>query len=349
MCHGELREVFSLNYSPAANNFTVEPFTGGKFPLVLMECRTCKHVQLRDVLTNLFSDYKYRTPKAYSPHLQATAELLKKRYPTTSSILEIGGNNGLYTEILHNTFNCPVISVDPAGTHHATWKEPFNKEVAGRVYKRIGPVDLIVANNVFAHIDDLDEVFEAIDYILDPNGSVIIEVQDFGVSLKKGYFDMIYHEHLDQHRVEPWRYLLERHNLNLSAVEKIPSHGGSIRITATRHLKTDWIDEKVNWYTYKHTVAWHVREIKESVKDGCVAWGATAKLTTLIHHCDIADKIAYCVDTTPEKLGRYIPGTGIRIVAEFEDDADLVLLGAWNYAEEFKRQFPYLRGMHPYE
>ena len=344
MCHGTLREVYQLNDTPIANALQTEPFAGEKYPLVLMECEQCAHIQLRDVLTGLFESYPYRTPKAYEGHLKTTAGLLRQRYPKAGSTVEIGANNGLYTDILAGCDFTPIIGVDPAGTHWSCWKSPFSLHIAKKIYKRIGPVDLVVANNVFAHIDDLDEVFEGIDFLLADEGAVIIEVQDFQESLDLGMFDMIYHEHLDQHRPGPWKYLLNRHNLELSAVEHVPPHGGSIRITATRHHRTDWIDPPADWKRYTGLANFAKAMVDKHTYDA--AWGATAKLTTLLHNTNV--EIPYCVDTTPEKWGKYIPGTGTMIVPEFENGAHKVLLGAWNYFSEFERQFPDKEGVSPY-
>lgn len=344
MCHGALHEVYALDDTPIANSFPEEPFNGEKHPLVLMECDECGHIQLRDVIEGLFESYPYRTPKAYGSYLEGTAAILRARYPDVEEVIEIGSNNGLYTEILNGVGFPSIIGVDPAGTHWASWRTPFNELLACRLYKRFGPIQLIVANNVFAHIDDLDTVFRGIDYLLDDEGAVVVEVQDFQESLDNGYFDMIYHEHLDQHRPGPWRALFNRHNLELSAVEHTSPHGGSIRLTGTRHHRTDWVDPPADWTRYTARSNFAKAMVNKHTYDA--AWGATAKLTTLLHNTDA--KIPYCVDSTPEKWGRYIPGTDTIIVPEFKPGAQKVLLGAWNYEDEFKRQFPDLEGINPY-
>lgn len=356
MCHGPLDFKFGLEPTPIANLFPDTPDTGEKIPLDLMECRDCGHVQMRHVVTGLFDDYKYRTPKAFESHLKATAATLRKRYPFARSMLEIGSNNGMYTEILHAEGFKRTMQCDPAGTHWACWKVPFGLEIAKEMFQHqthgfgapCGHVDLIVANNVFAHIDDLDDVFRGIDYLLSDHGAVVIEVQDFQASLNTGMFDMVYHEHLDQHRPGPWAKFLKRFNLNLTAVEHIPVHGGSIRLTATRHGNTEWIDPPINWTDYRQKVSKIKSRVISRLKGEVVAWGATAKATTLIHQLGLEDRIRYIVDTTPEKHHKYLAGTSIKVVPDFLTTPDTVLLTAWNYADEFKKQYPALRGINPY-
>lgn len=347
MCRGELSQRFNLADTPIANNLQDHPYGGDYHPLNLMECQDCGHVQLDRAVVD-FNHYPYRTPKAQQPYLEGVATNLRNRFPRAEKVVEIGSNNGLNTEILKRAGFASVIGVDPAGTHWAAWKVPFDENAAQRIYKRVGPIDLVVANNVFAHIDDLDAVFRGIDFILDEHGAVIIEVQDFQKSLERGYFDMIYHEHLDQHRPGPWKSFLERHNLNLSAVEHTPTHGGSIRLTATRHHKTDWFDASVDWDDYREKVDRVKQYVRNVVPHNSAIWGATAKITTMIYHCGIQDRFRYCVDSTPEKQGKYLPGTDIQIVPDFLDKPNRVLLGAWNYECEFKRQFPDLKSINPY-
>tara|TARA_Y100000310_G_scaffold181396_2_gene181333 strand:- start:6632 stop:7726 length:1095 start_codon:yes stop_codon:yes gene_type:complete len=346
MCHGDVKQVFALNPSPIANDFQKEPNSGSYYPLDLMECVDCGHVQLKHALKGLFKDYKYRTPAASIPHLEETAKVLRNRYPQADTVIEIGSNNGINLEVLLKYFQT-VEGVDPA-CDRAAWKHYFNARTAIDIYKHLGPIDLIIANNVFAHIDSLDEVFEGIDFILDPHGAVIIEVQDFQASIDRGIFDTIYHEHLDQHRPGPWKVFLNRYNLELSAVERLSTHGGSLRITATRYHKTCWVDPPINWKHYSAKVGLAKLNLIQQLKGDVVAWGASAKLTTLIHHCDLEDRIQYCVDSTPEKQGLYIPGTPIDIVPDFVTKPDTVILGAWNYQDIFKEKHPDLNGVVPY-
>jgi len=345
MCHGALALRLEFKPTPHANAFQDEPGEVEKYPLNLMECVSCGHVQTQHVVPSVFGGaYPYRTPQASAQHLLATATILKKRHRVNSHIVEIGSNNGLYTEILKDTIG-PIINIDPSGTHWACWKTPFNEWCAQRIHERHGLIDLVVSNNTFAHINDLDEVFRGIDHILSDEGAVVIEVQDFMASVERGVFDMVYHEHLDYHTAAPWVKLLEAHNLQLSGVERINPHGGSLRITATRYHRTEPPDSRINWTLFRNGKAEAIHKVKRA--NPKVAWGATAKLTTLIHECEL--ELEYCVDSTPQKQGKYLPGTATPILAEFKaDEKRPVLLGAWNFETEFNKQFPRLEGVSPY-
>ena len=348
MCHGQVQHVFSLDDMPIANDFQEKPNSGESYPLHLMECDDCHHVQARHVIDGLFDAYKYRTPDAFDFHLSEVADLLKLRFPLTETVVEIGSNNGLNLDILSQRFHT-VVGVDPAApSNYRVYSRPFTERLAKDIYKRKGEVDLIIANNVFAHIDDLDDVFRGIDWLLAPQGAVIIEVQDFQASVRGGIFDMLYHEHLDQHTVPPWRLLLERHHLHLSSVESIMVHGGSLRLTATRHHQTDYPEIPINWKRYSAKVGLVQCHVREELKGNVAAWGAAAKLTVMIHQCGLQDVIQYCVDNTLEKQGLYIPGTDIEIVPEFHVKPDRVLLGAWNYEHVFNELYPDLIGVNPY-
>ena len=342
MCHGGLAPVFSLQPTPIANAFQEEPDTGEKYPLELMQCAVCRHVQLRHTFEGLFEGYKYSTPQESAPYLQAAARTLVERYQPNNCV-EIGSNNGLYTDILHDSGIHTVIGVDPAGTHWASWKCNFDLRTAEKIKDRVGLIDLVVCNNVCAHVDDLDGIFVGIDHLLADNGAVIIEVQDFGEMVNAGIFDTIYHEHVDQHTPGPWRAFLRRFNLKLSRVEQTPVHGGSLRITATRKREVEWSDRPIDWDVYARKVV----AVQERVKaaEPRVAWGAAAKLTTMVHQCDLS--LDYVVDYTPAKQGLYLPGTGTRIMPDFSGVDSPVLLGAWNYAKIFAEKYDY-EAINPY-
>lgn len=355
MCHSGLRRVFSLTPTPIANSYPDKPNTGEYYPLDLMECVNCGHVQLKHVIFGLFENYKYESPAQSSPHLKNLAKTLRERYPEAKRLLEIGANNGLFLDAAEKQ-GFEVVGVDPnidLGKYPNSFKGYFNEDIAGDM----GKFDLIVTINTFAHINDLDSVFRGINKVLADDGSIIIEVQDFSQITEKGIFDTIYHEHLDYHDSDSFAYFLNNHGLAGGFVfEKIPSQGGSMRITTEREkLDTiiapykkhiDWADFQYKIEQARNKVLYHARLAKK-----LVAWGAPAKATTLIHHFGLQDKIAYCVDDSPLKQGKYIPGTAIRIYPSSklkEDPPDMVLLTAWNFEEAFKEKYPNLKYINPY-
>lgn len=331
LCGGAVKHVFSLKPSPVANSFPAKPDAKAKrYPLELMQCG-CGHVQQRYVIDDLFLDYKYQTPKTVARYLQPFAEKLAKEYPG-ARVLEIGCNNGVFLDCL-NAAGLDAVGIDPATEHPKAVRAFFTERSAGR----FEPVDVVVANNVLAHIDDLQSVFHGINRVLKPDGVLIFEVQYLVDLVESGAFDMIYHEHLDYHTLKPLQGFLRRHELVMAGFERIPTHGGSIRVTAKRSgVECELSAETLDWKGLRT----RIERAKERVKaqGTMAAFGAAAKACTLINELDIADRIVFCVDDTPQKQFRYIPGTNIQIrpVSSLRDEK--VLLTAWNYEREIRER-----------
>ena len=316
-----------------------------------MECEDCFHVQTSEVLED-FSNYPYQTPKALIPYLDEQAQELHRRYPDVKTVVEIGCNNGVNCEVLGKYFDS-VIGVDPANTFFAGWKEPFTLETAKRIKEKNLDVRLIVANHVFAHIDDLDQVFEGIDYLLPDDGVLVFEVGDFGRMTIKGQYDTIYHEHLDQHTKYPWIDFLGKYRLQIENFEYTESQGGSLRIYCERgsYRQEDWqrFRQNINWGKYDLRIKANQAELLYRLPERFCIWGASAKATTLIHQLGIKDRILWCEDNTPSKQGLYLPGTEIKILTMEHDKENMpALLTAWNFEEEFKKQYPDREYLVPY-
>ena len=349
MCGGGLNLQLELKPTPIANKFQKEPMKGEFYPLDLMQCKVCSHVQNRHVLVDLYKDYKYKTPKEQVSALNTTSEYLKKLYPEAKKVVEIGSNIGLNVYALGEFFD-QVIGVDPAGDF-PSWIMNFDISAARTIKSRWGgKADLIVANNVLAHIDDLDKVFEGIDYLLAEDGHLVVEFQYFHDMVQNGLYDGIYHEHHDQHTLKPWVKILKKHNLEIKNYEAIPNHGGSIRMHCARLSGAlGFFEGPIPWEYYKGKITENQLNLIQKLPSKFCIWGATAKATTLIHQLGIGQCIEYCVDNTPAKKGLYIPGTAIEIIEEFKDDELPVLLTAWNYEDEFKKQYPERGYITPYE
>lgn len=349
--------VLELTPTPLANSFPETPYTGEKIPLQVMECPECHHVQLKHVADAevLFSDYKYSTPEAFRPHLEECARKLKVKYPDADKVLEIGSNNGMFVDILRGHFRA-VIGVDPASPD-PRYQRLFTPTLAQELKDEGWEFDLIVANNVFAHIDNLHEVFDGIEQILSEQGAVVFEVQYLPAMLAAGTFDMIYHEHHDYHTLRPFNTFLRLHKMEVTDFEMIPTHGGSVRVTARRWgtgyrlSSPQYPQEFLDWPNFAAKIeAAKQRTLRELAKVGgkIVAFGATAKACTLIHHFGIADRIAYCYDETPQKKGRYIPGTDIEITDRM-GNPEALLLTAWNYEDVARKRWPHLHIINPFQ
>jgi hypothetical protein len=171
-------------------------------------------------------------------------------------------------------------------------------------------------------------------------------VQDFDDLCEKGAFDMLYHEHRDYHTVDPLGPFLKKFGLEIERLDSLETHGGSKRYWCRRPYRWRTLLEKMD--RAKRAVLDQISEV-----DGHVAaFGATAKACTLIHHFGLVDLIDYCVDDTPQKQGRYIPGTNIPIYPTSylnEVPPDAVLMTAWNFKGVLLDKYPQLHWIIPFE
>ena len=350
LCGARVKTVFALSPTPIANNYSEKPDHGAaKYPLELTQCSVCDHIQQRYIFDALFEDYKYVTPATVARYLAPVAVLLKERYPRARKVLEIGSNNGTYLKVLREE-GFDATGIDPAATGENNIEAYFTLNWAQRHNVRY---DLILANNVFAHIDDLYNTFRGALELLAPGGAIVFEVQYLPALVKAGTFDMIYHEHMSYHTLAPLARFARRLGMVMTRYDHISTHGGSIRVTLERRaerVKEAWFTETtIDWTAFTERVN-AVKERVRAMLEGreVVLLGAAAKVTTMIHHCGIADNILYACDDTPEKQGRYIPGTDIYIRPTSELRANAALLGAWNYAKEFREMFPNNELLNPY-
>jgi SAM-dependent methyltransferase len=332
--------MLSLTPTPIANSFPAHPDKDAeRFPLDIAECIDCGHVQQDYQATIDWVDYRYKTPDANRQHLAEAANDLKQRYPWAKKVLEIGSNNGLYLEELRKV-GFDAVGVDPNAKSDIS--APFSSALA----YTLGQVDIIVANNVLAHVDDLWDVFRGIDRMLGMDGVLVFEVQDLYSMMNKGAFDMMYHEHRDYHSPDPIEKFVKRWGLEVDEYHILETHGGSMRYYCQRPFHWRELNTKIK--QAKTDIQSQLVDV-----DGPIAcFGATAKACTLIHHFGLADTIAYCVDDTPEKQGRYIPGTNIQIFPtshlEIVPPAAVVMT-AWNFKDVLLAKYPQLHWVIPFE
>jgi SAM-dependent methyltransferase len=347
LCGEPVETALTLTPTPIANLFPDTPLTGECYPLELKQCIACGHVQIGHVIDDntLYGNaYKYATPYALKPELHKRAAELRVEYPKARNVVEIGANNGLFLHALHDEGFAPVIGIDPSGSAPLVWKIPFDMMAARIVLRRIGPVDLVVANNVFAHIDDLAEVFRAVDEILSPDGALVFEVQYFAAMADSGAFDMIYHEHRDYHTVRPLQTFLKRFGMVMTDWRVIGTHGGSLRVTAKRvGAEKAAPEETVDWGAFQQKIQASKEVLLDGLPRRVAAFGAPAKAITMIHHFGLQNRIAYCVDDTPQKQGKYIAGTTIPVVSRdvmMVDKPRQMLLMSWNYEHLVRNSLP---------
>jgi SAM-dependent methyltransferase len=322
------------------------------YPLGLTVCQRCWLAQNTEVVPDdlLYNaDYGFYTGASPSSlaYFKDYADWVLSRYDP-QFVVEIASNDG--TLLRH--FLAPgrkVLGVEPAANVALAAKEngvpthnrPFGRAVANDIGE--DRADLIIANNVVAHVSDLDDFLGGIAILLAPDGTAIIEFQYVADLLLGNQFDHVYHEHRSFFSLSSLDAALRPHGLRIFDYEFTPAQGGSVRALVQRHSLVlhhpfeEWLSSPAAYGGVQGRID-HLRDrlqslvIERSLVGPVAGYGATAKSTTLLNYCDIGNDIAYVADLTPSKIGRFTPGTRIPIV--HPDDAppaDTYLLLAWNY------------------
>ena len=310
--------------------------------------------------------------RAHCRHMaKAMRDIL--RLDENSFQIDIAGNDGALLNEFKQEIGHKVLNVDPA-----TNLAEYNEEKGIRYYKKFwGPdavkhlqlthwpkADLITATNVFAHVDNVHEFLQSCDHMLKPDGVILLEFPYLVDFIQKNEFDTVYFEHLSYFSITPLKWLCDNLQMPLIDVEHFDIHGGSVRCiigSSSRYLtepRSSIVDkfinaEKMNGYydiaKYKfweqrvRGVVANFRDRMLGLKaDGYEVWGfaASAKGNVLLNAAGIKpDLMPYIIDQTPEKLGKYSPGTGIQIVGMPKQYwPDYLVILSWNFADEIKRK-----------
>lgn len=374
----DLPPVLDLGLMPLADRL-IPPERQGEdepvFPLEVVFCRNCCLVQLTCTVPpeELFCrDYPYYS--SFSPqlldHSRSNAlELASSRNLGPSSlVVEIASNDGY---LLKNfvELGIPVLGIDPADGPAAaareigvpTWTDFFNADTAHRICAEAGKADVIVANNVLAHVADTNGFVAAIAQVLKPDGVASIEFPYVMDLIDHCEFDTIYHEHLLYISLTAAQNLFRRHGLHVQDVRRLPIHGGSLRLYVGHgdhrsSAVTDLLDlerrrglDDHSFYrdfgTRVTALRGELLELLNALRaDGrrIAAYGAAAKGATMLNYLGVGpETIAYVVDRNFHKHGKLMPGVHIPIrpAVELERDRpDYVLILAWNFADEILAQ-----------
>jgi SAM-dependent methyltransferase len=345
------------------------------FPLNVAFCPHCSLMQLLETVPPevLFcQDYPYYS--SFSPallkHSQANAlDLIDSRHLNPDSlVIELASNDGY---LLKNfvEHGIPVLGIDPAeGPARAantagvpTLCTFFGEKLAHELGASGKAADVIIANNVLAHVADLHGFVEGVGTLLKEDGVAVIEMPYVKDLVDHCEFDTIYHEHLCYFSVTALDHLFRMHSLFLNDAKHLSIHGGSLRIYVEKHqnvspalrsvLETE-AAEKVNRFDYYRNFAEKVEAIAKELRRLLVcfkeqgariaAYGAAAKGSTLINYCGIgAEFVEFVVDRNTHKQGLYMPGQRIPVLAPealVEKMPDYVLMLAWNFADEILEQ-----------
>lgn len=362
----DLQQFLDVGMSPVADAYTATADeVSPTYPLQVAVCGKCHLVQLLEVLSGaeLFgTGYAFRS-SASEPlrrYHEDYAAWLRERYGTQlgRGVVEVGCNDG---DLLQHFPGALGVDPSSAGREAAdrglsVMVEPFGLATAQQIRGEFGPRGVVIANHVLAHVEDVSDTIAGIAHLID-DGIAIVEVQYLPDLLVNNAFDLVYHEHRNFFSLSSLEQAAQRHGLYVIDAELTDRQGGSLRATLAKTGGAMWQGSAVSqiraaetWlasfgaYEGMQGRAERIRTRLLDLLDGqpgiTAVYGAPAKATTLLNFCGLtSDALPWCVDTTPAKQGRHIPGTGIPIYAPGAVmGAHTYLLAAHNYASSITRR-----------
>ncbi len=387
-CKTELDNVFiDLVNSPASNSFLTasqlnEPETF--YPLKVYTCPKCFLVQVDEYKKSdaIFdSNYVYFSSFSTSwlQHAKEYTDLMVSRfgYNENSLVIEVASNDGYLLQYFKQK-NIPVLGIEPTANTAAAAKEKgidsviefFGSGLAKQLVAKNIRADLLLGNNVLAHVPDIVDFVGGLKIILKETGVVTMEFPHLMQLVDNNQFDTVYHEHFSYLSFYTVRAIFASQGLEMFDVEEIPTHGGSLRIYAKhQNDSSKAVSENVanllqkeaekgmtslSYYDHFQQQALKVKlDITEFLIDQkragkkVAAYGAAAKGNTMLNYCGIKnDLIEFVVDANPHKQNKFLPASHIPVVNEqFLKDAkpDFVILFPWNLKEEITRQLSYIK------
>ncbi len=386
-CGKELTKLFvSLGSAPLSNAYLKKEQLTKKepsYPLDVYVCDGCFLVQLPEFESpeRIFSDYAYFSSysETWVKHCEEYTDKMFKNYGIgkRSRVVEIASNDGCLLQHFIKR-GMDVLGIEPAinvaevarKKHVPTEVAFFGTRTANRLLSEGKSADLLIGNNVLAHVPELNDFVEGLKILLSPDGIITMEFPHLARLIEGRQFDTIYHEHFSYFSFLTVNKIISAHSLVIFDVEEISTHGGSLRIYA-RHKNGNpaAISERVgkmldkedelgfadvkNYLAFDEQVKKVKRELLNFLdrikQDGktIVGYGAAAKGNTMLNYCGIKDdSIDYVADISPHKQGRYLPGSRIPIAAPDRirnTKPDYVLILPWNIKEEIMEQLSYIR------
>jgi SAM-dependent methyltransferase len=386
-CDAQLNHVFAdLGVCPVANSLVteetlaaMEPF----FPLRAFVCDRCFLVQSEEFESpgGIFSDqYPYFSSYSSSwlAHSEAYADQIVDRLGLgpEHTVVEVGSNDGYLLQFFHRR-GIRVLGVEPAANVAQeaivkgipTLVRFFGEQVAGELAAESG-ADLLIGNNVLAHMPDVSDFVAGMRRILKPGGVITVEFPHLMRLVDECQFDTIYHEHFSYFSLSTVTRIFERHGLRVFDVDELPTHGGSLRVYACRADNETWAETKAVrdlvsreraagyedlavYTSFRERVLATKRQVLRCLIDAkeegktIVGYGAPAKGATLLNYCGIGtDFLDYTVDKSPHKQGCYLPG--VRIPIREPDEIrrtrpDYVFILPWNLKDEIVEEMGFVR------
>jgi SAM-dependent methyltransferase len=376
-------EFIDLGSSPLSNSFLTEKelnLPEVYYPLKLFVCDNCflvqtdEYVKSKEIFNKnyvYFSSYS----RTWLDHSKKFAEMIidKIKLNNKSLVVEVASNDGYLLQYFKEK-NIPSIGIEPTKSTASIAKQKgleiiedfFGVNIANNIPK----ADLIIANNVLAHVPNINNFVEGLKIALKKNGTITIEFPHLLNLIKYNQFDTIYHEHFSYFSFMTVKHIFKTHELEIYDVEALDTHGGSLRIYA-KHMQDNsktinmnvfnMIEkekkfgiDKINCYTdfqikinlIKYKLLEYIIKIK---LDGKIigGYGAAAKGNTLINYCGIKkDIINFVADLSPHKQGKFLPGSHIPVVPEIEiklQKPNFIMIFPWNIKNEIMEQLKYIR------
>lgn len=374
-----LQPILSLGETPLANSLLrkeqlSEPEP--RFPLDLYFCPACKMVQITETVPpeRLFREYLYFSSFSDTALENALTivnrMILEKGLDSNHLVIELASNDG-YLLQFYKKQNVQVLGIEPAQNIARvanergirTLNEFFGASLAKRLAEEEKRADVVHANNVLAHVADTNDFVAGIKTILKPNGTVVIEAPYVKDTIDNVEFDQIYHEHLCYFSLTSLKNLFARHGLTIVDVERLPIHGGTLRVfvehateASVKQAVADLLRKEEAWGVqasgFYQTFGERVEDLREnllkllrelkSMDKRIAAYGASAKGSTLLNYFGIGrETLDFVADRSTVKQGLFTPGTHLPIVAPeslLRERPDYVLLLTWNFADEILAQ-----------
>lgn len=387
-CHNPLQHTFiDLGKSPIANDYLTSEQLNQKekfYPLHTYVCEECLLVQLEEFESpdHIFGDGDYAYFSSYSEswlaHAKAYTDVMVEKFGFNnhSQVIEIASNDGYLLQYFQEK-GIPVLGIEPAANTAEvaiakgipSLTKFFGIQTARELVAANQQADLLLGNNVLAHVPNINDFVGGMKIVLKPNGILTMEFPHLLQLIEHNQFDTIYHEHFSYLSFLSVEQIFAAHNLTLFDVEELPTHGGSLRIYGKHdHAAFPIISERVTQLKAKEISAGLNRLetyifFEEKVKDtkskllkflltakaegkSIVGYGAPAKGNTLLNYCGVdKDLIDYTVDRNPHKQGLFLPGTHIPILHPEkirETKPDYLLILPWNLKDEVMQQMSFI-------
>lgn len=386
-CASALTEVFlDLGTAPPSNAYLAPSALASPetyFPLKLFTCTQCWLVQVDEVQSHasLFApDYAYFSSFSVSwlAHAERYVDAVVPRLglDRNSLVVEIASNDGYLLQYVHAQ-GIPCVGIEPTASTAAAARAKgiesierfFGCSFAAELVAQRGRANLIVGNNVLAHVPDLNDFVAGLALALAPQGTITLEFPHLLELVTRRQFDTVYHEHFSYFSLHTVQAVLAAHGLRVWDVERLPTHGGSLRVWACCTDATKTTQPSVDsllaveveagmreraFYTGFQAVADAVKDdflgfLLEQKKLGrkVAAYGAAAKGNTLLNYAGVrSDLLRYVADASPYKQGRHLPGSRIPVVTEahlLADRPDIVVILPWNLHTEITAQLACIR------